>query len=162
MTQQQLIDNFCIESPNFVIHESRFYDFSEACVSVLKRQQRHPNDDLGAFMFSYEQFIEFADEVRRIHNSSTGTEVGGIRLWKGFNDINGNCSETLLMMPVHKTTETDLFRIDNTRPTAPNIPDKLLILGDARPCPNMCGSADTQFFYKHPAAPTNTNTLNCT
>lgn len=168
----KIIDSIIEQSCNNDVRKKPEY---LARISALKRYRRknqpvsYENPDLTGFYFDLSLMNDFFKKINDYNKIRKETEkqIGGIRIWKtkslATTDNNyldeksekPNENQTaqmddLMIIPTWKGSKSDIYSSDFVDSETLQVGEKLLIIGNGQPCPNLCPGENPSFFFQHP------------
>ncbi|MDG1332298.1 MAG: hypothetical protein P8P74_08200 [Crocinitomicaceae bacterium] len=124
---------------------ARYLTREEAVLRYNDKKDVPENPNLAGFHFNLDTIKQFISEIDK-HNETAQEDfqIKGIRIWKSkslADDGSGpQLLDDLVLTPTIES-ETDLHGTCEGKDVAPqnSTEGRLLMLGSARPCPNLCG-----------------------
>ncbi|MFK7787853.1 MAG: hypothetical protein AB8B56_22210 [Crocinitomicaceae bacterium] len=136
------------------IREGARYLTREQAIQRYKDKVNEPeNTELAGFLFNLDSMKQFISDIDAYNEGAQeGFKIEGMRIWKTKSYANEGNGEQLLDDLIITPTladETDLHGTCEGKDVGPEVStgNLLLILGSARPCPNLCGRGPS-FFHE--------------
>lgn len=149
MSIQSILERAC----NAPVREpARYLTRQEAVRRYADKQTLPEDEELSGFHFNLETIKQLIADIDKYNETADPAfEIKGIRIWKAKSHADDGSGPQLLDDVVLTPTiegETDLHGKCEGKDVFPESdPEKLLILGSARPCPNLCGTGP-DFFHQ--------------